>query len=136
MVETEVGSFEITFLRAFAPLTVSKIGALFQKGFYEGISFHRMVPNFVVQGGDPRGDGWGGPGTTMRCENNPIEYTEGTVGMALAGKDTGGSQFFIALDSQPHLLGTYTVFGRVTRGMEVVRALTPGDRILSTKLKR
>ena len=136
VVDTEVGTFEISFKRAFAPMTVSKLGRLFAKGFYAGLSFHRVVPNFVVQGGDPRGDGWGGPGESMRCENNPIDYEAGTVGMALAGKDTGGSQFFVALDAQPHLLGTYTVFGRVTKGMNVVRALVPGDKILSTALTR
>ncbi len=136
LVDTEVGSFEISFKRAFAPMTVSKLGRLFAKGFYTGLSFHRVVPNFVVQGGDPRGDGWGGPGESMRCENNPIDYEAGTVGMALAGKDTGGSQFFVALDTQPHLLGTYTVFGRVSKGMNVVRALVPGDKIVSTTLIR
>jgi len=135
-IKSSIGTFEIAFLRAFAPMTAKKIGELFENDFYNGLTFHRVVSNFVVQGGDPRGDGWGGPGYTMRCENNPIDYKAGTVGMALAGKDTGGSQFFIALDSQPHLLGTYTVFGRVSKGMDVVRALVPGDKILSADLKR
>jgi cyclophilin family peptidyl-prolyl cis-trans isomerase/HEAT repeat protein len=135
-ITTDIGAFKISFLRAFAPLTSQKIGALFKKGFYQGLSFHRVVPNFVVQGGDPRGDGWGGPGYTMRCENNPIDYKVGTIGMALAGKDTGGSQFFVALDDQPHLLGTYTVFGHVFEGMDVVRSLVPGDTIQAVVLKR
>jgi cyclophilin family peptidyl-prolyl cis-trans isomerase/HEAT repeat protein len=135
-IKTDIGSFTIEFLRAFAPSTVKKIGALMKKGFYKGLGFHRVVSNFVIQGGDPRGDGWGGPGYTMRCENNPSPYKTGTVGMALAGKDTGGSQFFVALDDQPHLLGTYTVFGRVSQGMEVVRAIQPGDKIHAIKLRK
>jgi cyclophilin family peptidyl-prolyl cis-trans isomerase/HEAT repeat protein len=135
-VTTDIGVFKVSFLRAFAPLTSQKIGALLEKKFYQGLGFHRVVPNFVVQGGDPRGDGWGGPGYTMRCENNPIDYKVGTVGMALAGKDTGGSQFFVALDEQPHLLGTYTVFGHVSEGMDVIRSLVPGDTIQAVELKR
>jgi cyclophilin family peptidyl-prolyl cis-trans isomerase len=87
-----------------------------------------------VQGGDPRGDGWGGPGFTIRCENNPAPYQAGVVGMALAGKDTGGSQWFVAVTPQPHLLGTYTAFGRVTSGMDVVRRLAAGDRIVTMEV--
>jgi cyclophilin family peptidyl-prolyl cis-trans isomerase len=102
---------------------------LARAGFYNGQSFHRVVPNFVVQAGDPRGDGNGGPGYTIRCEINTRPFLRGTLGMALSGKDTGGSQFFITLLPQPHLDGGYTVFGQVTRGMEVVDRLEPGDVI-------
>jgi peptidyl-prolyl cis-trans isomerase B (cyclophilin B) len=86
-----------------------------------------MVPNFVVQGGCPRGDGWGGPGYNVRCEINDSFYEAGVVGMALAGKDTGGSQFFITLSPQPHLNREYTVFGRVVEGMDAVERLLIGD---------
>src|SRR5205814_1066559 len=95
----------------------------------DGLPFHRVVPDFVAQGGDPRGDGWGGPGHTLRCELSPLRYARGAVGMALSGKDTGGSQFFVVHSAQPHLEGKYTVFGRVVEGMEVVDALLPGDLI-------
>jgi cyclophilin family peptidyl-prolyl cis-trans isomerase len=133
---TSLGDIVISFTPHFAPATTKHIKALIQKGYYNGLSFHRIVANFVAQGGDPRGDGWGGPGYTIRCENNPIAYDMGVVGMALAGKDTGGSQFFIAVDPQPHLLGTYTVFGRVVGGMNTVRALVEGDRILKATVSK
>ena len=96
---------------------------------------HRVVPNFVVQDGCPRGDGWGGPGYEIPCEYNDHAYVTGTVGMALSGKDTGGSQWFVTLSPQPRLEGRYTVFAAVTRGMEVVERIMPGDRILSVTLK-
>jgi cyclophilin family peptidyl-prolyl cis-trans isomerase len=87
------------------------------------------VPDFVVQGGDPRGDGFGGPGYTIRDEINRLRYGRGTVGMALAGPDTGGSQFFITLSPQPHLDGGYTVFGEVESGLDVLDKIEAGDRI-------
>jgi cyclophilin family peptidyl-prolyl cis-trans isomerase len=100
-------------------------------GFYNGLTFHRVVPNFVVQGGDPRGDGWGGPGYSIRSELGTARYERGTVGMASSGKDTEGCQFFITHSAQPHLDGRYTIFAVVERGMDVVDALQIGDRILS-----
>jgi len=106
---------------------------LVRGGFYRGLTFHRVVPNFVVQGGDPRGDGWGGPGYTLRSEFSTVRYGRGTVGMASAGKDTEGSQFFITHSPQPHLDGRYTVVGRVLRGMDVVDALRVGDRIVDAR---
>lgn len=115
----------------WAPTTVARIVGLVRARFYDGLTFHRVVPGFVVQGGDPRGDGFGGPGWSQRCEDNRIAYERGIVGMALAGRDTGGSQFFITLTPQPHLDGRYTAFGRVTEGMEVVERLVAGDTILS-----
>jgi cyclophilin family peptidyl-prolyl cis-trans isomerase len=89
------------------------------------------VPNFVAQAGDPRGDGWGGPGTVLRDEVNPQRYAPGSVGMALSGPDTGGSQFFITHGAQPHLDGTYTIFGRVTSDIRVVRQISQGEGIRS-----
>ncbi len=91
------------------------------------MAIHRVVPNFVVQAGDPRGDGEGGPGYTLRDEINMLPYLRGTVGMALDGADTGGSQFFITHSPQPHLDGRYTVFGRVVAGMDVVDRLQQWD---------
>jgi len=102
---------------------------LARKGFFNNLTFHRVVPNFVIQGGDPRGDGEGGPGYQIRCEINTRPYTRGAVGMALSGKDTGGSQFFITHSPQPHLDGGYTVFGQVTSGMDVVDRIARGDLI-------
>ena len=102
---------------------------LAQSGFFNGLSFHRVVPGFVVQGGDPRGDGYGGPGFSVRCEYNQRPYGRGALGMALSGKDTGGSQFFIALEPQPHLDGSYTQFGQVLSGMDVLEKIRPGDVI-------
>jgi len=102
---------------------------LARRGFYDGLPFHRVVPGFVVQGGDPRGDGSGGPGYTLRCEIGQRFYGRGAVGMALAGKDTGGSQFFVAESPQPHLDGGYTIFGWVASGMDAVEKIRPGDLI-------
>ena len=128
-VKTSIGSFTMKLRSDWAPRTVSNFVRLVRRDYFNGLSFHRVVPYFVAQGGDPRGDGWGGPGYTIRCENNPLPYRTGTVGMALAGKDTGGSQWFVTHVSQPHLLGTYPVFARVTEGQDVVDRLVPGDRI-------
>ncbi len=100
---------------------------LARKGFFNGLQIHRVVPNFVVQDGDPRGDGEGGPGYTIRDELNERPYLRGTVGMALDWRDTGGSQFFITHSPQPHLDARYTVFGHVVNGMEVVDRIQQGD---------
>jgi cyclophilin family peptidyl-prolyl cis-trans isomerase len=102
--------------------------------FYEGISVHRVVPGFVVQAGDPRGDGYGGPGWLVPCEWAPRPFERGSVGIALAGKDTGGSQFFVTLTRQPHLDGRFPLVGHVTSGMEVVDGLLPHDRIESIEV--
>jgi cyclophilin family peptidyl-prolyl cis-trans isomerase len=99
--------------------------------FFDGHRWHRVVPNFVVQDGDPRGDGWGSPGFVLRDEVNPVRYQAGTVGIALSGPDTGGSQFFIAHSAQPHLDGVYTVFGTVVAGTSVLAAIAQGDHIRS-----
>jgi len=111
------------------PRTSANIWHLAKKGFFNGLTFHRVEPNFVVQGGDPRGDGDGGPGYTIRCEVTDRRYLRGTIGMALSGQDTGGSQFFFTTSEQPHLEGRYTAFGEVAEGMEVVDALMEGEVI-------
>ena len=126
---TSKGSFVIEFLPEDAPLTVDNFVQLARRGYFNGITFHRVVPNFVIQGGDPRGDGNGGPGYSIRCEINEVPYERAAVGMALSGKDTGGSQWFVTHAPQPHLDGGYTVFGRVIRGMDVVDRIARGDII-------
>jgi cyclophilin family peptidyl-prolyl cis-trans isomerase/HEAT repeat protein len=128
-VTLDKGSFVIELLADDAPLTVDNFVKLAQKGYFNGITFHRVVPNFVIQDGDPRGDGNGGPGYQIRCEINEVPYDTGAVGMALSGKDTGGSQWFVTHSPQPHLDGGYTVFGRVVSGMDVVYRIARGDII-------
>jgi HEAT repeat protein/cyclophilin family peptidyl-prolyl cis-trans isomerase len=129
IVHTRHGRIEIHLDIVEAPLASASFMELARRGFYNGLPFHRVVPGFVVQGGDPRGDGSGGPGYTVRCEIGQRFYGRGAVGMALAGKDTGGSQFFVAEAPQPHLDGGYTIFGWVAAGMDVVDQIRPGDLI-------
>ncbi len=120
-----------------APQTVQTIARLAEAGRYDGVPFHRVVPNFVVQGGDfASGDGFGGPGFTIRSELTLIPYLRGVIGMASAGKDTEGSQFFITHSMQPHLDGGYTAFGWVVEGMDVVDRLLVGDRIVRATIER
>lgn len=119
-----------------APLTVWNFTHLAEQGYFDGLKVHRVVPDFVVQDGDPRGDGAGGPVWNIPDEINPLPYREGTVGMALAGPDTGSSQWFITLSPQPHLDGTYTVFGQVLQGMPALQAVLPGDRIEKILIER
>jgi len=134
-VETDLGVVEIELAILDAPLTVANFVALARAGFFDGVAIHRVVPDFVVQGGDPRGDGEGGPGYTIRDEINMRPYLRGTVGMALDWADTGGSQFFITHSPQPHLDGRYTVFGHVVAGMDVVDRLTPGEVIRRVRIR-
>ena len=133
-IQTSRGNIQIELYPDKAPVTVANFLSLVQKNFYDNIYFHRVVPAFVIQVGDPRGDGWGGPGYSIPCEYNDILYERGIVGMAHAGKDTGGSQFFITHLPQPHLNGRYTAFGRVTKGMEVVDDIMMFDKILHIEL--
>lgn len=130
VVETARGAFTIRLLGTDAPLTVVNFLTLARKRFFDGVPIHRVVPNFVVQDGDPTATGNGGPGWEIRDEINPIPYGRGTVGMALSGPDTGGSQWFVTHAPQPHLDGIYTVFGQVLAGQDVVDRIEQGDRIL------
>ena len=126
-VETDRGTIQIELAVVDAPLSVETFVTLARKGFYDGLTFHRVVPDFVIQGGDPRGDGEGGPGFTIRDELSQQPFLRGSVGLALDWEDTGGSQFFIAHSPQPHLDARYTVIGRVISGVEVVDQIQPWD---------
>ncbi len=128
-IDTDRGTIQIELAVLDAPATVDTLVGLARRGFFDGLPIHRVVPDFVIQGGDPRGDGEGGPGFTIRDEINQRPYLRGTVGMALDWADTGGSQFFITHSPQPHLDGRYTVFGRVISGMDVVDRIEQWDVI-------
>ncbi len=128
---TDRGPVRLRLACREAPLNCLNLLQLVELGFYDGLTFHRVVPDFVVQGGDPRGDGWGGAGYVVRDEIGPGGFAAGTLGMALGGPDTGGSQFFITLSPQPHLDGSFTAFGRVVAGWEALERIVAGDRILS-----
>ena len=131
LLETERGEVIVRFLTEEAPLTVQTILRLAEAGSYDGVAFHRVVPNFVAQGGDfERQDGMGGPGFAIRSEFTRIAYERGVIGMASAGKDTEGSQFFITHSMQPHLDGRYTAFGHVVSGMDAVDSIAEGDRVI------
>ncbi len=128
-IETDQGTIKIILFDEDAPNTVANFEKLARKGFYDGLTFHRVISNFMIQGGCPQGDGTGGPGYTIKCEINKNKHLEGTLSMAHAGKDTGGSQFFVCHSPQPHLDGVHTVFGRVTEGMNVVHLIRAGDKM-------
>jgi len=118
-----------------APKTVENFVSLANKGFYNGLTFHRVVPDFVVQGGDPKGNGTGGPGYTIKAEFNKQKHLRGTVAMARSqDPDSAGSQFYICYGPTPHLDGSYTVFGRVVSGMEHVDRIKQGDRMKSVTI--
>jgi cyclophilin family peptidyl-prolyl cis-trans isomerase len=136
VVTTNQGSFTIELLPDAAPLTVDNFVQLAQRDYFRNVTIHRVVPNFVIQDGDPRGDGNGGPGYQIRCEINQVLYDRAAVGMALSGKDTGGSQWFVTHSPQPHLDGGYTVFGRVVMGMDVVDRIVRGDVIQSIAIRQ
>ena len=128
-IDTDRGTIQVELAVIDAPLTVENFTTLARKGFFDGLPVHRVVPDFVVQGGDPRGDGEGGPGYSIRDELSERPFLRGTVGMALDWADTGGSQFFITHSPQPHLDAKYTVFGRVIAGMDVVDKIEQWDVI-------
>ncbi len=132
---TNKGIVEFELLFDTAPLTVLNFIEFAETHFYEGLTFHRIVPNFVVQGGDPYGTGWGGPDYFIRCEYSNLPYKTGTVGIATSGKDTGGSQFFFTLSPQPHLEARYTIFGQVISGMDVLLNINKGDYIEEIEIK-
>lgn len=126
------GEVRVEFFPEDAPKTVESFVALARKGFYNGLSFHRVVPGFVVQGGDPLGTGTGGPGYTLKAEYNQRRHVRGTVAMARSQQpDSAGSQFYVTYGPQPHLDGQYTVFGQVVAGMEHVDRIKQGDRMRS-----
>ncbi|RAP52521.1 MAG: peptidylprolyl isomerase [Methanosphaera sp. rholeuAM270] len=129
VIKTDKGDITLELFPNEAPGTVENFEKLANKGFYDGLTFHRVIPDFVIQGGCPKGDGTGGPGYTIKCETkgNPHKHGTGALSMAHAGKDTGGSQFFITHSPQPHLDGVHTVFGQVIDGMDVVYKIRPGD---------
>ncbi|MGE5361629.1 MAG: HEAT repeat domain-containing protein [Bacteroidales bacterium] len=133
-IDTEKGTIELELAVLDGPLTALNFMTLARSGFFNNVAIHRVVPNFVVQDGDPRGDGEGGPGYSIRDELNELPYLRGTVGMALDGPDTGGSQFFITVGPQPHLDGKYTAFGRVVAGMDVVARLQQWDVITQVRV--
>lgn len=136
IIETEKGTIELELFEKDAPNTVANFEKLIKEGFYDGLTFHRVIPDFVIQGGCPNGNGTGGPGYTIKCETegNPNKHGTGALSMAHAGKDTGGSQFFITHSPQPHLDGVHTVFGQVIDGMDVVYKIKAGDKMLKLKV--
>ncbi len=129
IIEMEKGKIVIELFDKEAPKTVANFEKLINEGFYNGLSFHRVIKGFVAQGGCPHGNGTGGPGYTIPCETqgNPHKHERGSLSMAHRGPNTGGSQFFIVYEPQPHLDGVHTVFGKVIDGMDVVDQIEPGD---------
>lgn len=129
------GEIRIEFYPEDAPKTVENFVTLAKKGFYDGLTFHRIVPDFVVQGGDPKGNGSGGPGYTIKAEFNTHKHVRGTVAMARSQHpDSAGCQFYITYGPTPHLDGSYTVFGQVVAGMEHVDRIKQGDRMQSVAI--
>ena len=129
--DTDRGVIEIELYPQYAPKTVNNFVFLTQQGFYDGIKFHRVIANFMIQGGDPTGTGRGGPGYRFEDEfaGNPLKHETGSLSMANAGPNTNGSQFFITHAPQPHLDGRHTVFGKVTSDQSVVDAVKQGDKM-------
>jgi peptidyl-prolyl cis-trans isomerase B (cyclophilin B) len=130
-IETDKGEIEVQLFPEHAPMTVNNFVFLAKEGFYDGIVFHRVINNFMIQGGDPTGTGRGGPGYNFQDEvkSNPLIHERGVLSMANAGPNTNGSQFFITHLPQPHLNGKHTVFGKVVRGLEVVDKVSQGDKM-------
>ena len=128
-IETDKGTISLELDPEHAPITVNNFVFLANNGFYNGVTFHRVISDFVIQGGDPTGSGMGGPGYNFEDETagNPLIHVAGAISMANAGPNTNGSQFFIAHSPQPHLDGRHTVFGRVVEGMDVVNDIAAGD---------
>ena len=136
IMKTSKGTIHLDLFEKDAPNTVKNFVTLAKKGFYDGLKFHRVIKNFMIQGGCPLGTGTGGPGYKIKCEieGNTQKHTPGTLSMAHAGRDTGGSQFFITHVATPHLDGEHTVFGR-TKDMDVVNAIKQGDTIVSLTIQ-
>ncbi|MCD4706907.1 MAG: peptidylprolyl isomerase [Candidatus Sabulitectum sp.] len=136
-IETGKGTISLDLFPEFAPVTVNNFVSLAEDGFYDGVSFHRVISNFMVQGGDPTGTGMGGPGYNFKDEfsGNPLTHETGSLSMANAGPGTNGSQFFITHAPQPHLNGKHTVFGKVTSGQDVVDNISEGDVMLKVTVE-
>ena len=134
IMETSKGIINLELFDADAPNTVKNFSDLVGKGYYDGLTFHRVIADFMIQGGCPDGTGMGGPGYQIDCEINPQKHTPGTLSMAHAGPNTGGSQFFITHVATPHLDGVHTVFGR-TDDLDVVNAIAMGDTITSVTIQ-
>jgi peptidyl-prolyl cis-trans isomerase B (cyclophilin B) len=134
IMETAKGTINLELFDQDAPNTVKNFTDLAKSGFYDGLGFHRVIPNFMIQGGCPNGTGAGGPGYEIKCEINPNKHEAGSLSMAHRGRDTGGSQFFICHGPQPHLDGVHTVFGK-TADMDIVNAIRQGDKILSVTIE-
>lgn len=134
IMETAKGTINIEFFDQDAPNTVANFVKLAKEGFYDGLTFHRVINDFMIQGGCPNGTGTGGPGYTIKCEINTNKHLAGSLSMAHRGPNTGGSQFFICHSPQPHLDGVHTVFGR-TGDMDVVNAIRKGDEIVSVTIE-
>ena len=132
--KTSKGTINLELFDKDAPNTVKNFVTLSKKKFYDGVVFHRVIKHFMIQGGDPTGTGSGGPGYTIKCEINKQKHAPGTLSMAHAGKNTGGSQFFITHVATPHLDGVHTVFGRTT-DMSVVNKIEKGDKIISLTIE-
>ena len=131
------GEIRLEFFPEDAPKTVENFVTLAKKGFYNGLNFHRVVPDFVVQGGCPKGNGTGGPGYTVKAEFNKQKHVRGTLAMARSqDPDSAGSQFYICYGNTPHLDGQYTVFGKVVSGMELVDRIKQGDKMTSVTWRR
>lgn len=132
----EKGDITIELFDKEAPGTVANFEKLIKEGFYDGLIFHRVIPGFVAQGGCPNGTGTGGPGYTIKDEliGNPHKHERGALSMAHRGPNTGGSQFFIVYEPQPHLDGVHTVFGKVIEGMDIVDAIQQGDRMTKVEV--
>lgn len=131
--KTAKGEMVIELFQDAAPNTVKNFLDLTNKGYYNGLNFHRVIPNFMIQGGCPNGTGTGGPGYKINCEINPNKHQRGSLSMAHAGPNTGGSQFFICHSPQPHLDGVHTVFGKVIEGVDVVDKIQKEDKIEEVK---
>jgi len=134
--DTSKGMIELDLYPEYAPKTVNNFVFLTQQGYYDGVSFHRVIPNFVIQGGDPTGTGAGGPGYKFEDElrQNPLKHEINSLSMANAGPNTNGSQFFITHSPQPHLDAKHTVFGKVVSGAEVVDAIRQGDKMVKVEV--
>jgi len=135
VIKTNKGDIHLDLNPAEAPLTVNNFVVLARDGYYDGVTFHRVVPRFVIQGGDPTGTGSGGPGYNFKDEAVTRPYKAGTVAMANAGPNTNGSQFFICLEDQPGLPPNYTIFGDTVTGMDVVRNIRVGDVMQSVTIE-